>query len=157
MAKVTGSNPVEPTVLSRQPAKDICARGIRGDDEASELESDRVPRIHCAGRRVRGAGMPVLPKPAELHDRGRPRWIHSASGLGAPQNLRFRIDGGLPNSGKDAIVVWRIACAGALRLGSMWLGRGESGGRTQAGGTRGPEEAARDPDPRRLRHRNDAP
>src|SRR5256886_17592294 len=117
MAKVTGSNPVEPTVLSRQPAKDICARGIRGDDEASELESDRVPRVHCAGRRVRGAGMPVLPKPAELHARGRPRWIHSPSGLRAPQTLTFRIAGGLPNSGKDAIGAWRTACPGALSLG----------------------------------------
>src|SRR3989449_6731530 len=128
-----------PLPFRGEPAKDICARGIRGDDEASELESDRVPRIHCAGRRVRGPGMPVLPKPAELHVSGRPRWIHSASGLRAPQNLRFRIrrwtselrkgrHRGLANRLRRCFKA-RLHVAGSGGDGRTHLSRGHTGSR----------------------------
>src|SRR2546425_2168941 len=89
MAKVTGSNPVEPTALSKpKPAKDICLSELRDDDEASELESDRVSRVHRVGRRIRGAGLPVLPEPTELHVRRGLRWVPPAPDLRPPQGLR---------------------------------------------------------------------
>src|SRR5438876_11485299 len=86
------SSSVEPTALAKpKPAKDICPRGLRADDEASELESDRVPRVHRCGRRIRSAGMSVLPEPAELHVRGGLRWICPAPDLGAPHGRRRRL------------------------------------------------------------------
>src|SRR5438445_1399225 len=64
-------------------------RAARALEKATPDPRKAVARAAAAGR-VRGAGMPVLPKPGELHVRRRLRWIRSAPGLRAPQDLTCR-------------------------------------------------------------------